>query len=250
MTDDEIQRRPRRRRVRVAYVLVAIALLVTAPVAAATEARAATSQMSDPVPAEPAFVVELDVNGSAQVALTVTFDLTTDSERQAFQSLRANATAHERRTEQFAARMRAIASGAANDTGRAMQVRGAAISFTEREDTGIVTLSVTWDGLAARTGDRLVVREPFDSEFATDRTVRITGPDGYELTTVTPEPTDRTRTAATWNGGTAFEGFEATFEPDETAADGTSIPGFGAGIAVLAVLVGAALLAYRGHNRR
>ena len=250
MTDDMIQTRSARRRVRFTCLLVVIALLVTAPVAAATGTEA--NQLSESVPNEPAFVVALDANGSAHVTLTVTFDLTTESEREAFQALRENETAHERRTEQFAARMEAIATTATNETGRTMQIRNGAISFTERNDTGIVALSVTWDGLAAETGDRLVLREPFDSEFTTDRSFRIIGPDGYELTSVTPKPTNQTQNAATWNAGTEFETFEATFAPASDAAsdnEGESSPGFGAETAVLAVLVGVAFLTFRNRKR-
>ncbi|WP_408959073.1 hypothetical protein [Natrinema sp. 74] len=254
MIDDGFETRSGRQRVRFACVLVAIALLVTTPVAAAT--GAAANQQSERVPTEPAFVVALDAEGAAQVTLSTTFDLTTDSERQAFQALRENETARERRAERFAARMDDIATRIETDTGRSMAIRDAAVSFTERNNTGIVALSVTWKGLAAQDGDRLVLSEPFDGEFALDRTFRVTGPDGYALEGVTPEPADRTANAATWNGSADFSGFEATFAPtdsgsaaDENAAS-SSVPGFGVGIAALAVVGGAVSVAFRARKRR
>ncbi|MDS0474217.1 hypothetical protein [Natrinema sp. 1APR25-10V2] len=252
-TDDGSLARTGRQRVRFACVLVVIALLATAPVAAATGANA--NQPTETVPTEPAFVVALDAEGTGQVTLTTTFDLTTDGERRAFEALRANETGREQRAERFAARMDGIASSAENETGRSMAIRDAAISFTERNDTGIVALSVTWEGLAAQDGDRLVLSEPFDSEFALERTFRVAGPDGYALETVTPEPSDRGDNAATWDGSASFDGFEATFAPTDgdSAADGgasSSVPGFGVGIAALAVLGGTAVLTIRDQNRR
>lgn len=220
--------------------------LVPAVVAGATGVGA--TQTATEVPSESAFVVALDANGSARTTLTVTFDLTTDSEREAFEALRGNTTAREQRTEHFATRMQAIAARAENESGREMQIREPAIAFTERNETGIVALSVMWDGLAAQEGDQLVVREPFDSGFTVNRMFRIIGPDGYELTTVTPSATERTPTAATWDAGTEFESFEATFASTEaeTTTDGNGtgagVPGFGVGVAFLAVLVSIARL--------
>ncbi|QLG50476.1 DUF4897 domain-containing protein [Natrinema halophilum] len=230
-----------------------IALLVTVSVTAPAGAKA--NQTSEAVAAEPAFGVALEADGSAHVTLATTFNLTTDGERQAFQALRQNETAREQRTERFAARMRAIATRAENETGRAMQITDAGISFRERNDTGVVTLSVTWDGLAAQQGDRLVLKEPFDSEFSLDRPFRVTRPDGYELASVSPEPTERSQNDAVWSGGTDFDGFEATFAPSngEAGADdglGGSVPGFSVGTAVLAVLAGVGLLMYRDRCRR
>ena len=262
--DDRAHTSSEQKSVRIACTLVAMVLLVTALVAGATGAGA--TQTATEMPTESAFVVALDANGSAHTTLTVTFDLTTDSEREAFEALRENTTAHEQRTDRFATRMRAIAATAENESGRDMQIRNPAITFTEQNNTGIVALSVMWDGLAAQDENRLVIREPFSSGFTVDRLFRIIGPDGYELTTVTPSPTDRTQTTATWNAGAEFDGFEATFAPaqeetvtdgpaqEETAtgSDGTGVgmPGFGVGVAFLAVLVSTALLMYRHRNQQ
>lgn len=131
-----------------------------------------------------------------------------------------------------------------------MQIRDPAIASTERNETEIVTLSVMWDGLTAQEGDQLEVWEPVNGGFTVDRMVRIIVPDGYELTTVTPSATERTPTAATWDAGTEFEGFEVTFASAEaettTVGDGTGVgaPRFGVGVALLAVVVSIALLMY------
>lgn len=237
--------------VRLACLLLALVLLVAAPVAA----TAATAQSTDSLPAEPAFVVDLTDDGSARVSLVATFDLTTDSERQAFETLRANETTRDRRTEGFATRMRAIATRAENATGREMAIRDPAMTFTTANDTGVIALSVTWDGLAAQKGDRLVLREPFASGFEIDRPFRVVAPDGYELTTASPPPTTQQSTGATWDAGTQFDGFEAVFVPAAGGTDagegatGVGAPGFGIGAAAAAVLAAAAGLGLRRQRR-
>lgn len=256
MTDsiDSTTRLAGRQGVRYGCVLVVLALLVTAPVAA-TAGTAQTANSASQLPAEPAFVVELDADGSARVTLVVTFDLTTDNEREAFETLRENTTARERRTDRFATRLQAVAARAENTTDRAMEVREPDITFATRNDTGIVAPSVTWAGLAAQEGDQLVLREPFASGFDLNRAFRVVGPDGYELTTVRPSPTTRTQTSATWEAGIEIDGFEATFAPAEgahaaetdTGESSAGAPGFGIGVGALAVLVSTALL-YRRQS--
>lgn len=256
MTDstDSNRRLASRQGVRYGCVLVAIALLVTAPVAA-TAGTAQTNNPTSQLPAEPAFVVNLDADGSARVTLAITFDLTTDSEREAFEALRENTTAREQRADQFATRLRAIAARAENATDRGMEIRKPDIAFSTRNDAGIVALSVTWTGLAAQEGDRLVLREPFASGFGLNRAFMVVGPGSYELASVSSSPTARTQTSATWRGGIDTGSFEATFAPAETArATGTDAggrstdaPGFGIGVGALAVLVSTALL-YRRRS--
>lgn len=242
--------------VRVGCVLVVIVCLVTVPVAA-TAATAQSTESAATLPAESAFVVDIETDGSARVTLVTTFDLTTDSEREAFEALRTNETAREQRTNRFATRMQVIANRAENDTGRDMAIRNSAMAFTTENDTGIVGLSVTWDGLAAQEGDRLVLREPFASGFDIDRPFRVVGPDGYALGTATPTPTNQQQNSATWSATTQFEGFETVFTPAEggTATDtgdgtsGAGAPGFGIGVAAVSVLVASGLLVARRHQK-
>ncbi|MFC7155329.1 PGF-CTERM sorting domain-containing protein [Halomarina halobia] len=257
MTDstDSSTRLAERRGVRYGCALVAIVFLVTTPVAATAGTAQATDSASQ-LPAEPAFVVELHADGSARATLAMTFDLTTESEREAFEALRANTTAREQRTDRFATRLQAIAAGAENASGRSMQIRDPGITFATRNDTGIVALSVTWEGLAAQEGDQLVLQEPFTSGFDLDRSFRIHGPDGYELATVRPSPTTQTQTSATWRAGTALDGFQVTFtaagdaHAAETGNDESSAgaPGFGIGVGAVALLVSTALLLYRRRS--
>ncbi|MFB6221747.1 MAG: PGF-CTERM sorting domain-containing protein [Halolamina sp.] len=220
--------------------LLIVAMLLLTP-AASTGAAHSDGHL----PSKPAFVVDLDEDGSARVTVTVTFNLSSDDEQRAFESLRENETARQQRTERFGDRMRAIAATTQNETGREMTVRDAAIEFVEQNGTGIVALSVTWEGLAAQTDEGLVLREPFNSGFDINRTFRVVGPQGYTLAAVTPEPADRSENAATWGPSAGFDGFRAVFAPTTTEADasgttGTNGPGFGIVAGVLALLTGVA----------
>lgn len=262
MTDDDRSDTHTQPRRNVGYVLVTVALLLIAPIAGVTTGVAAQTETTES--AESSLSVELEEDGSARVALTVPFDLATDVERQAFETLRENTTLREQRTEQFATRMETVAAGMAAETEREVRVHDGSIEFTERNGTGLIRLSVTWDGLAAQQGDRLVMSEPFNSGFTADRQFRVVGPDGYGLANVTPPPSEQMENAAVWSAGSTLDGFEAVFIPteegavDTTATDtrdgaattGTDTgsgdgPGFGVAIALLAALFGVVLVVSR-----
>lgn len=227
---------------RLGAALLAVVLLAAALPAMTT---AGAAQPASDLPAEPAFLIVLEPDGSAQATLTVAFDLTTDAERNAFEALRANDSAREERVEQFASQMRSVADRAEANTGREMRIAEPTIQFIERGDTGIVALTVTWEGLAVRSGDTLVLREPFASGVTMDRAFYVVAPDGHELSSVKPTPTNRTPTTATWAPGSSLQGFEATFVP-RTGADA---PGFGIGTAILAILLSTGILRFRARTR-
>ena len=236
--------------------LVLIGLVVVGtvtPVAGATQGAS-----------EESFAVDLAADGSATVTVTTTFDLTNDNESDAFAELRDDDAASERFRTRFRDRMAGVAADAENATGREMAVTDASIAFRTEGDTGVVEQSVTWTGLAAVEGDRLVVTEPFASGFEPDRQFRVAAPDGYDLD-ATPAPDGTGDGSATWDAGTSLDGFEVTASSPETpmatatppgggtATDGGtetdggttagSGPGFGAALAVLALLSVAALVA-------
>lgn len=232
---------------KIAWVVVAVMVVATVatPVAAGSDA-------------EPSLMIDLREDGSADVVLTLTYDLNSDDERDAFRTLENDSDTRTQVRKRFADRMANVAASAENATGREMRVSDATIAVytSEDGDTGIVELGVRWDGLAAVEGDRLVVTQPFASGFETDRRVVFVPPEGYELVDATPEPATEDGRVA-WSPGTDLEGFEATFAPadgassDATTAGGESdesesasseVPGFGVGLGVVS-LVAAALLA-------
>lgn len=236
-------------RSRVAVALVAVAVVLSVVVAPATaDARASTAE--EPTPA---LVVALQEDGSATVTLVQTFDLETDDERAAFESLQDDQEAREDVRTRFADRMASVAADATATTGREMTVSEPSIDLRTADDVGVVELSVTWSNLAAERDGRLVVTEPFASGFEPDRQFAVVGPDGYELDGATPAPDDSGDASATWAAGTDLDRFEVAFAPaDGGDGDGGGggddaderVPGFGT-TAALVALAAAALLARR-----
>lgn len=224
------------------------ALLVVAALAAPAVAQSSGGQAP---PAEdrssPGFAVAVQPDGTGQVAVTYTFDLTDEDRAAAFRDLRnsENATADFRK--RFRNRMAAVATDAQAATGREMAVRDVAVSFKITGDTGVATVSLTWDGLAAAEGDRLTVTEPFASGFTSDRPVHLYAPDDYEVTAAEPAPREESVGQLTWAAGTDLSGFEAVLTPtdDGGSTDGGSGPGFGHLVAVLALLAAVALAVRR-----
>ncbi|WP_169302419.1 DUF7345 domain-containing protein [Halorientalis salina] len=208
---------------------------------------------------ERSFVVDLQEDGSATVTVTTTFDLTDQNETDAFEQLTNDQQARDRFETNFRNRMAGVASDASNETGREMSISDSTIDLRTDGDTGIVELSVTWDGLAAVDGNQLTVSEPFASSFTPDRAFSLHVPDGYEATTVSPSADSRADGTLTWNAGTSLDGFAVTAEQtdggsesgaseptsasttDDSSGDG---PGFGIGLTITALL-GVGFLARR-----
>ncbi|NLV09192.1 PGF-CTERM sorting domain-containing protein [Halomicrobium mukohataei] len=200
---------------------------------------------------QPTFVVELDDRGDAAVTITYTYDLGDDAEQAAFAELQRNETATAAFEDRVHDRFERVANASENQTGRQMGIESAAVELTREDRTGVVEVSVQWNGLAATTEDGLVLDEPFASGFEPDRAFVVVLPDGYEATAVTPSPAESGDGRLEWAGGTALDDFEvvATAEPsaDTDAATDADGPGFGVGGAV-AALAATSLLALRRRS--
>ncbi|MFB6304812.1 MAG: PGF-CTERM sorting domain-containing protein [Haloferacaceae archaeon] len=215
---------------------------------------------------EPALVVDLEEDGSATVTLRLTYDLTTDAERSAFEDLRNSESTRREALTRYRERMSRVANASENETGRSMSVSGGSVDLTRTDDdVGVVRLSVEWEGLAATRDGRLVVTTPFDDGYDPDRRLVVTGPEGYEVADVSPEPASREGTTLRWDAETSLEGFSVTYAPSAdggTATGGTdtptptpagdgggsggSAPGFGVAAAIAALLAaGVALIRRR-----
>ena len=220
--------------------LVVCSLAVT-PVAGA--------QQSD---TEPSLLVELDDSGDAQVTLTMTYDLDTDEEADAFESLEGDEEAQATALDRFEGNMQSVADTASDRTDRTMAVTGQSVSAERQDDVGILSMTVEWTNFAATDGDDLVVTEPFASGYETDRPLTIVAPDGYQVSDATPAPDSESDGTATWDAGTDLDGFEVVLSADGDAATGADdtgdadddLPGFGIGTALTALL-GIALIARR-----
>lgn len=216
-------------------------LLCVALVASATAAPAAAAEHDDEQ-----FLVELDAEGNADVAVTYTYDLETDSEQAAFEELESNETARQELAGRFQNRMQGVADRASNETGRSMTVTDASVAIEPSDGVGIVTLSVTWDNLAAVEGDRLMVTEPFASGFEPNRTFTVVAPDGYEIDSASPSSDASGDGSATWNAGTSLDGFEVVATEGDTASgDESNGDGAGFGVPIAAAALVATAIARR-----
>jgi len=223
----------------------AVALALAAALAIGAVAGPGVAKPTQNENDEPSLVVEVQEDGDAVVTLTATYDLTSEAERDAFASLQNDESARENATRRYAARLDSVAQNASERVEREMRVPAdeASVSLEERGDVGVVRYSAAWKNLAAVEDDRLVVTEPFASNYGTDRPFVLVAPDGYELTGATPSVDAEGETTATWDAGTSLDGFEATMKPGD-AGGADSLPGFGVGAAVASV-AGAAALALR-----
>ncbi len=209
----------------------------------------AGAQQSD---TEPSLLVELDDSGDAQVTLTMTYDLDTDEEADAFESLEGDEEAQATALDRFEGNMQSVADTASDRTDRTMAVTGQSVSADRQDDVGVLSMTVEWTNFAATDGDDLVVTEPFASGYETDRPLTIVAPDGYQVSDATPAPDSESDGTATWDAGTDLDGFEVVLSADGDAATGADdtgdadddLPGFGIGTALTALL-GIALIARR-----
>lgn len=213
-------------------------LCVTLAVAAGSGAAAAE------VP-DRAFVVALQDDGSAAVGVTYTYDLADESDRQALQDLREDGDARDALAERFATRLRSVAEATEDRTGRQMSIETPRVDVVSEGDTAAVTVTVTWNGLAGADGNELTVSEPFASEFAPDRPLRVVAPDGYAIDDASPDPDSDDGDAVEWVAGSDLSAFSVTASPD--GSTDLMGPGFG----VLAAVGGvAALIALARHRTR
>ena len=130
---------------------------------------AASSTNSSESVEESAVHVDLEADGDATVSLVSIYDLTDSDERDAFETLREDESAQEALLDRAADRFDSVATNAEGNVEREMTVSAESTDVSVSGDRGIVTLSVTWEGLAAVEDDTLVVTEPFTSGFDADR---------------------------------------------------------------------------------
>jgi PGF-CTERM protein len=185
------------------------------------------------------FEVVLEENGDATVTITLRYDLSDEQKRTAFRSLAEDRSSREQFAADWGADLGSVAKETSEATGRQMTVADPTVTATTTADgsTGIVTVTVQWSNLAAVDGNRLRLSEPFASGFAPDRRFEVVPPEGHELETAGPQPTNEPARSATWAPGTSLSGLEVTAKPAGGRSDGSSLPGFGPVVAIAAVLV-------------
>ncbi len=232
------------RQYRFVHVVIALAMVASLVVAAAGPAAA-----QDQVDRE-ALIVDVHDDGSATLTAVMTYDLTSDAERQAFRSMKENESTVEAVRTRFADRMASVAASAGEVEGREMTVTETSVTMetTASGDRGIVRLSATIENLAAVDGEEVVLTEPFASGFYTERPLIVRAPDGYAVADASPAPDEEGDQQVGWSAGTEFSDFAVSFAPDASTGDDVTAfgtPGFGVGVAVVALLASAMLAVRR-----
>jgi uncharacterized membrane protein len=214
--------------------------------------------------------VQLAADGSATWRVEYRVRLDDENVTAAFESLRTDVRRNESDfARPFTDRMRATVADAENATGREMAVENVSVSAERRQipqEYGVVTYQFRWVGFAETDGSAVVAGDALSGFFLDNQTsLLVSWPDGYDLQTVSPEPTERRAQSVVWVGPTDF----ATGEPTlvvSTAAGGdgadtaTTAPGDGSGsgglpptllgLALVAAAVGAVgVVYYRSRGR-
>lgn len=222
--------------------LVAVALVV----GLLGLAGGATAEIVEP--ADGTFQVALQADGDADVEYTDEYDLDNGTEREEFEGIRDDEATREAAAGQRRDEMQFVTDRANERVDREIRVGEVSVETGTDGDVGTVTYRFEWKNLAAVDGDRVVLAEPF-SMYQLDRELVVVAPDGYELTSATPEPEHHNETTASWPVFADTEGFEvvATGESDDGAVDdGTFGDGAGFGISVgVGSLLAAALFVRR-----
>lgn len=231
------------------WIVVLCVVVLVSMVATAVVPVSAQSTTDDD--AEGTFVADIDEDGDADLRLVTEFDLTTDSERAAFQELQSDEDRQEQLLDEYQTRMDRIATRATDDVDREIRASDPRITVetNDEETRGVVTLAVRWSSLAEVNEDKLIVEEPFASGFQFDGDFVVSGPEGYMIDGTTPEPDTVSGNTAQWSDGTDLSTFSVVLSADGSGEDGgdasgsDSQPGFG--ILISAVALGAVLFALR-----
>lgn len=231
-------------------LVVCLAGLLALSLAAGGALAGGAAQVEEPEPGY--FLVELQADGDVAVEYTNHTNLSVDdAQREWFESVRDDEAAREAVADERRQEMQFVSDQAAERVDRELRVGEVTVETETDGDVGIVTYRFEWANLAAVDGDRVVLTVPFSLYDEFDRELRVVAPDGYELTSVTPEPERRNETTASWPGLTELTGFEVVAEGDSGdggagSDDGTFADGAGFGVPVaVGSLLAAALLARR-----
>ncbi|RQG98588.1 DUF7345 domain-containing protein [Natrarchaeobius oligotrophus] len=207
---------------------------------------------------EPKVQVEMTSDGDATVSLVSIYDLGDEDEQTSFELLAEDEEAQDDLRDRFTERMESVAENSGHD-GEAV-IDDASIEIRSEDGYGVVTVVVTWSGLAEGDGEMLVLTEPFVSGFELDRQLVITGPDDATIESTSHDPDEKDSTQVSWDPDTDLDGFELVIsledaesdtvaetdsEDEEETADG--VPGFGIGVALVALVAGLGIASRRLH---
>jgi hypothetical protein len=259
------------------YASCAVAVLVVATVALSGGVGSASAQSVATIagtqiqPDDVSLRVAIRPDGSARWTVEYRIRLDTANETAAFESIqsdvRTNASSY---VSEFRSRMEATAATAENATGREMGIGNVTVSTSRQrlpQEYGIVTYEFTWTNFAAVDGETVRAGDALAGFFLTAETsLLFTWPAGYDVESVSPDPSDRRAQAVVWDGPVDFAADEprlvlveapAASATTTPAADGGDGPSSGVGSPVIALILlvagivgGGGWMLYRRRERR
>ena len=200
-------------------------------------------------------IVEPSPDGSVDMTLVLTYDLSDDDDADGFNSIANDESVQEELRDRFEDRMQTVAADTDDRVDRDVSVSDAEIDLEtdEAADIGTVTLSIAWEQLAVVEDGALVLTEPFASGFQTDQRMTVIAPDGYQFNSVNPDPTDSEDGEIRWGAGADLDGFEVVMHAVDTEAedidaddreDDETLPGFGLFVGLVSLLAAAGLFQF------
>lgn len=166
---------------------------------------------------EDTLAIELMADGDAEVHHITAYNLSVEEERSAYEELANNETARIEHREETMSDLEAAAATGRNGSDLDMRVRDPTVETYERNGTGFVSVTVTWENLAYHNETLVAVAEPFRSGYQPDRDVTIHGPEGYRRGVTQPSPSIARLNSAAWSVEVAdFSNFYANFQRHET----------------------------------
>jgi len=237
---------------RVAAVVCVLALLA-APVAGAGFGGLAQEQVD---PDRVVLQADLQADGDAQWAVIYRTRLDDDNTTAAFESLQADvrndSTAY---TSDFSDRMNRTVRTAENATGREMTLRNLTVTAEQAalpQSYGVVTYRFEWTNFAAVDGEQLRAGDALAGLFLdAQSTLRMGWPEGYERTSVAPDPDRNDSRQVAWDGRRDFGPEEPSLVVSEsTGSRQPSGDGDAWLLVVATVLAAGGVVALLWANRR
>lgn len=220
------------------YVLCLLVVISTVPLVATAHSEHSTNE---------AVELRMEENGTADVTLRFTYNLSNTAEQKAFNELNQNESFKQEIRDETTGLLRDAVSSYSNELDRTTSIKDSRIELTTVGSTGVVEVSATWTNLASVENSTIRLTQPFASGFNADRDVILYIPDGYGAVSVTPDETVKQTTSEgefdnrlVWDQDESFEGFEVQLAEEDNQDNGTGslIPD----ISPLLVGFGAALL--------
>ena len=188
-------------------------------------------------------------DGTAEWAVEYRVRLDDDNATRAFESVQADIEDDpDSFTARFADGMSRTVASAENATGREMELRNVTVSAEKQtfgQEYGVITYRFTWTGFATTDGDRIRAGDALSELFLDDETaLEIAYPEGYEVASVQPRPSENRSSAVVWRGPTDFGADEPRVEVTP-ARGGSQLPLLAGVAGVLVAAAGGAVLLTR-----